>query len=191
MHDADDLTGGALGAALHRELRRMPRAGESGRARVMHAVRREAARPRFAFMPRWKGERPGWISPVLGASLAATMLVAASLGTQLDMRRAAAPSHPGAISAALRDTLMLVRFALHAPSAGRVALVGDFNSWRRDRALLHRDDADGTWVATVALGKGEHRYAFVVDDTMWIVDPASRANATAGRVSSRLVVPEP
>jgi hypothetical protein len=190
--DRDDMTGGGFRADLLRELRRPPNFGAAPRMRVMDAVRREKARPGFAFIRRWNGERPGWISPALGTSLAAGLLLFTAVGSQLELRRDSGASvSSGAISAAIRDTMMLVRFALHAPGAGSVALVGDFNSWRRDSILMRPVGPGGAWVASVPLARGEHRYAFVVDDTAWVLDPESRAFSSSGRVSTRLIVPTP
>lgn len=76
-------------------------------------------------------------------------------------------------SALLRDTLRLVRFVLVAPTATRLALVGDFNGWnRRATPMLAVAESTGMWAATVALGPGAHRYAFVQDDSQWVAGPA-------------------
>lgn len=71
----------------------------------------------------------------------------------------------------LRDTLRLVRFVLVAPTATRMALVGDFNGWDRGATpMLAVAESTGTWEATVALRPGSHRYAFVQDDSRWVAD---------------------
>ena len=65
-----------------------------------------------------------------------------------------------------------VRFALVAPYAAEVSLVGDFNRWN-PRALPMRRIADGrTWVLDVPLPPGRHVYAFVVDGDL-TPDPAA------------------
>lgn len=80
-------------------------------------------------------------------------------------------------SALLRDTLRLVRFVLVAPTATRLALVGDFNGWsERATPMLAVAESTGMWEARVALRAGAHRYAFVQDDTQWVAVPG------AGRV---------
>ena len=74
----------------------------------------------------------------------------------------------------LRDTLRLVRFVMVAPTATRLALVGDFNGWdRRATPMLAVAESTGTWEATVALRTGAHRYAFVQDDSQWVADPGA------------------
>jgi 1,4-alpha-glucan branching enzyme len=69
-----------------------------------------------------------------------------------------------------------VRFALRAPGAGRVALVGDFNRW--DPAATPLAPAAGggpvgEWEVEVPLTPGRHAYAFVVDGGGWVLDPAA------------------
>ncbi|HEY0971092.1 MAG TPA: isoamylase early set domain-containing protein, partial [Gemmatimonadales bacterium] len=94
-------------------------------------------------------------------------------------------------SALLRDTVRLVRFVLVAPTAARLALVGDFNAWSRDSTPMRVvAESTGTWTATLALAPGEYEYAYVVDDTGWTVDPRAPRAAGEGRARSVLVVPE-
>jgi 1,4-alpha-glucan branching enzyme len=131
----------------------------------------------------------------MGSALAASVLVALVGGAVATMPRvyqpALAPAGDSAIGAAIRDTLLLVRFAITAPNAARVAVVGDFNGWRPGTTLLARGER-GAWRADVALSRGTHRYAFVVDDTQWVADSAAPAStAPDGRAASRLVIPAP
>ncbi len=72
------------------------------------------------------------------------------------------------VSSALHDTLRLVRFVLHAPTAARVAIAGDFNGWSRTATQLMDSAGSGVWTAVVALDRQSARYAFVVDDTQWV-----------------------
>jgi len=65
-----------------------------------------------------------------------------------------------------------VQFVLVAPSAKSVALVGDFNDWDAATTPLVRSAA-GVWSGTVTLAPGRHLYAFVVDGTRWVADPAA------------------
>lgn len=60
-------------------------------------------------------------------------------------------------------------FAINAPSAKEVYLVGDFNHWKiNDDSRLSRHD-DGKWEKRVALPPGKYRYKFVVDGE-WLLD---------------------
>ncbi len=96
------------------------------------------------------------------------------------------------VAGVLADTLEVVRFMFIAPTATRVALVGDFNRWdpKATPLVLASDEPRDTWTATVPLRIGRHRYAFVVDDTQWVADPmAARREYVNGRRASVLDVP--
>ncbi|HEY9479344.1 MAG TPA: hypothetical protein VIP79_04615 [Gemmatimonadaceae bacterium] len=92
------------------------------------------------------------------------------------------------IDSALHDTLRLVRFALDAPAAARVALVGDFNDWSRTATPLGAGAQVGEWSVVVAIQPGPHRYAFVVDDTQWVNAPTSPDDRTSIAQPRRVVV---
>jgi 1,4-alpha-glucan branching enzyme len=62
------------------------------------------------------------------------------------------------------------RFALEAPQAASVAVVGDFNDWNPAAAPLTRTNG-GLWTVDVELPRGSYRYAFVIDGTQWTADP--------------------
>jgi hypothetical protein len=69
------------------------------------------------------------------------------------------------------DTIQ-VRFVLVAKGARTVAVAGDFNGWNPQGTVLEDADGQGTFVATVPLGKGAHEYMFLVDGR-WVTDPAA------------------
>jgi hypothetical protein len=77
------------------------------------------------------------------------------------------------VASAIRDTLRIVQFMLTAPAASRVMLAGDFNGWDPRSTPMARDSRDGRWAVTLALAPGRHHYAYVVDDTQWVRDPAA------------------
>lgn len=190
-HDFESWLGG--------EMRRPVRVDPSMRARIMERVRAEArarggARPPLAAertTPGVRGNRRGSIAGQSGALLAAGVAGILALGTLEGLAGGGAGGAGRPVAAAaIRDTLRLVRFVLTAPAATSVALVGDFNGWRRDATLLAAGER-GDWTAAVALVPGRHRYAYVVDDTQWIADPAATAVAgDAGRPTSELFVEE-
>jgi 1,4-alpha-glucan branching enzyme len=64
-----------------------------------------------------------------------------------------------------------VQFVLDAPRAARVAVVGDFNAWDGKAHPLVRDSASGLWSAVVPVTPGRHAYAFLVNDSVWTLDP--------------------
>ena len=72
---------------------------------------------------------------------------------------------------ALHDTLRLVRLMFDAPAARRVAVIGDFTTSVDQATPLARSPDGRRWSVTLALRDGDHRYAFVVDETRWVPDP--------------------
>jgi hypothetical protein len=75
--------------------------------------------------------------------------------------------------AAFRDTMRLVRFMFSAPAARRVTVAGDFNDWDVHATPLQRSTPEGPWSVALTLAPGRHTYAFVVNDTQWVSDPAA------------------
>lgn len=174
-HRAPPAAGDRFERWLAGELRRPAPADPARAVRIMALVR---AAPRPA-------RRRVWAPPLLG------LAVAASLAGLVALRPVALAARPhaaaataaalgdtivaslrdtirGVVRQAVRDSVRLVRVALVAPHAARVAVAGDFNGWSARATPLARRAADGAWVGTVRLAAGEHRYAFVVDDTLWI-----------------------
>jgi 1,4-alpha-glucan branching enzyme len=60
-------------------------------------------------------------------------------------------------------------FAITAPTANSVQLVGDFTHWKQAPVPMKKDK-DGIWRANVRLTPGEHHYRFLVDGE-WQDDP--------------------
>jgi Carbohydrate-binding module 48 (Isoamylase N-terminal domain) len=142
-------------------------------ARLLSAVRAAAGRGEA---PWTRARRPrrslGWLvarrqlslSPLAGLALAAgfAALVAATTLAMTGERRIAAPADRH-----------LVHFAIVAPAANAVTLVGDFNAWDRKTTPMAKGAVEGLWLVTVPLSAGSYQYAFVVDDTTWLADPAA------------------
>ena len=68
-----------------------------------------------------------------------------------------------------------VNFICHATQAKSVSLVGDFNGWN-PAANRMRQMPDRSWLITVELKHGHHRYAFVVDGVLTL-DPQAQGIA--------------
>lgn len=66
-----------------------------------------------------------------------------------------------------------VKFALQAPHAGRVAVVGDFNRWDAGKDILEGPDEQGVWSKVILLPEGRYEYLFLVDKKKWVPDPAA------------------
>jgi hypothetical protein len=137
---------------------------------VLGAVR---GRPRSARRGvRWTLDgrvRPIWI-PLAAAAAALVVYLA---GPRV-------PSPDAAPVAAVRaaDTVF-VQFRLAAPTARTAAVAGSFNDWDPASVPMTRA-ADGSWVVTLPLPLGEHRYQFVVDGTAWRPDPTAPAQVDDG-----------
>lgn len=70
---------------------------------------------------------------------------------------------------AVRDMIKEIVFAIKAPEAREIHLVGDFNQWKiGDNTRLLKDD-DGRWEKKLGLTPGRYKYKFVVDGE-WVVD---------------------
>jgi 1,4-alpha-glucan branching enzyme len=65
-----------------------------------------------------------------------------------------------------------VNFICNAPLAKSVSLVGDFNNWNPASNLM-KQMPDRSWLLTVELKHGHHRYAFLVDGLVTL-DPRAQ-----------------
>ena len=110
----------------------------------------------------------------LAASRALRVTPYAPRGTVVDSHPASesrgispVPPADGPAAGALRSAHFVVR----APSARRVAVVGDFNAWDPTVTPLVRDTISAAWTASVSLRDGRYVYAYVVDGRRWMADP--------------------
>ena len=123
-------------------------------------------------------KRPVGVSPDLDAKVMARVL--ADVRTPVPARRLWL--WPGlAVAAGLALLLFLflprgkaVPFMLVAPQASSVSVVGDFNDWKPTPLVKN---GAGAWEARVRLAPGQYNYAFVVDGSRWVADPAAPKNA--------------
>ena len=167
---------------IHRvaaELRRPVRLGDEFDRGVMDAVR---AMPRHRHRPwtRMLRTRTITISPLVSAiaaalllavALSATDIIAALRANRAAARADVATDRSGGSKPGARRS---VQFVLVAPTARKVQVVGDFNDWdasHQEYVAQHR--GGGVWSVTAAIPEGHHRYSFVVDDSLWVADPAA------------------
>jgi hypothetical protein len=107
-------------------------------------------RRRWSFDPR----------VAIAAGVACVALGAGAMYVALNRHDAAVQSRGvAAIAASARP----MRFALVAPGAVTVQLVGDFNEWNPVALPMRRTGDGSTWVVEVGLAPGRYTYAFVVD----------------------------
>jgi len=133
----------------------------------------------LATIRRMRGSTPRTASAstlATAAGIALVMLVGmqdrVDTGVPRSRRAVVIGDSVASVASAIRDTLRIVQFMLTAPAASRVALAGDFNGWDPRGIEMARDVRDGRWAVTLALAPGRHTYAYVVDDTQWVRDPA-------------------
>lgn len=71
----------------------------------------------------------------------------------------------------MQEAPLKVQFVLDARRAQSVAVVGDFNDWDKTATPLERDSTTGIWSTLASVRPGRHVYAFLVDGTVWTLDP--------------------
>jgi len=162
-HDHDPL-----GERVREAYHEAPLDDEAARARLLEKLHREPA-PQVPAAGASNAGRGAWW-PAFAAGALMIVFMAGALTGWLLARRAAAPV-PAAIAES--ESGVPVVFALPAPGARIVALVGDFNGWDAEATPLHRAALGNVWIAEVRLARGLHTYAFVVDGERWIPDPGA------------------
>jgi hypothetical protein len=173
MSDQEDLE---FARRIAEPLRAAERAEPGFEARVASVVRAAVDRGEAPWARSRRGPF-GWlvsprrmeVSPLAGLALAAgfALLVAA---TTLVISGERADGLPALATA---KSSQVVQFAIAAPNANTVTLVGDFNSWDAKTTPMTKGAVEGLWTVTVPLATGSYQYAFVVDGTTWVADPAA------------------
>lgn len=162
---------------IARELRRPVPVDATLDGRVMDDVR-ALPRHRRGIWSRLTTPRTVKVRPLPWALLAASLVLAAGLAGFVAVRALGDDSAPPVASlfrpTPAPATQQRVQFVLVAPSARKVAVVGDFNGWDAEHAgyqATHR--GGGVWAVSAQVPAGHHRYSFVVDDSLWMADPTA------------------
>jgi Carbohydrate-binding module 48 (Isoamylase N-terminal domain) len=146
---------------------------------VMRAVEALPRHSRSGLWSQLTTPRTVTVKPLVWGLLAASLVAMAGFGAMraIDDLRASPGARGGKESVAAGSrapTQRSVRFALVAPDAKRVAVVGDFNGWdARHAAFQATHDGKGVWSVTAPVPAGHYRYSFVVDDSLWMADPTA------------------
>ncbi len=84
----------------------------------------------------------------------------------------------------------LQEFVFRADKSYRsVNLVGTFNGWNKGATPMKVDPDGRTWKVNIAIEPGEIQYKFVLDDEVWITDPAGKSvDDGEGHQNSILVI---
>jgi len=64
------------------------------------------------------------------------------------------------------------QFVLSVRGAKRVSVVGDFNEWNRASAPMARSADGSLWSTTIPVLPGRHMYGYIVDDSLFMLDPS-------------------
>lgn len=161
------------------ELRRLPDSDPRAVKRVLARVRQADGMPnaRRRALRRHFVQHAGWWSAAAVLTLAAgTALFARPRAVTTAAAEQAVPPHPPlgvVVDDGRSDRMVSRQFAIENQQARRVALVGDFNQWNPSQHRLHRDGRTARWVITVDLPAGLHKYAFIVNDSVWTPDPTA------------------
>jgi hypothetical protein len=165
-------------ARIAAPLQASERADPTFATRVMNAVRDahgmtdEPPVLRSA-LPWWRRSVALRVSPLGGLALAAGLAAVVLAGAELLSGRGRPPGVPQRF-VVRQDTVHVVRFVFVAPGASSVAIVGDFNRWDVKAHQLTAAKTD-VWTVSLPLTAGRHEYAFVIDGTRWVADPAAVA----------------
>ena len=82
------------------------------------------------------------------------------------------PTQVRAASANERESMPVPQhFFFNYRGAHRVALVGDFNRWDPNSAPMNRSPDGEMWSVTLPIAPGRHMYGFMIDDSLFMLDP--------------------
>ncbi|MDB4878126.1 MAG: glycoside hydrolase family 13 domain protein [Gemmatimonadetes bacterium] len=63
------------------------------------------------------------------------------------------------------------QFVLENSAAHRISVVGDFNKWNAASAPMTRAAEGGLWSTVIPILPGRHVYGFMIDDSLFTLDP--------------------
>lgn len=180
QQDTDELTG-ALARATPL-LREAPGPRAAWRDALLGAVAADdGVRPL-----RWS------VRPIAAiAACAACLIAGAAISYGVMRGRSMAPDATLASAGSVRHGAqgrLPVRFAVEAPEAVHVSIVGDFNGWNPAGLPLHRLADGRTWEVEVGLTPGRYAYAFVVDGRLARDSSAAESGADDFGVPNSVVL---
>ena len=169
-------------------LRQLPASDTNAIRRVVEAAAAErvlpaADEPSHATVPA-RRERRRWRLAGFAGLVAAAALVGFVVRGSV-ARQATNAESPSRVAsnAVLRpatngeaDALPIAQqFVFRSGSAHRVSVVGDFNRWNSAVSPMTRSPGGDLWSVTIPIAPGRHTYAFMVDDSVFTLDPDTRA----------------
>lgn len=136
----------------------------------------------------WRGLLQSWRQPMAGFAAASVIAAFIALGVQgpLQHDTAKLTEAPGQYQ---ESQGVKYRFVLYREAA-KVEIIGSFTHWQKVPLIPAGAGAGAYWEVTLPVGRGEHKYSFVVDGTELLPDPtvAAREPDDFGTVNSILKV---
>jgi hypothetical protein len=165
------------------ELRRLPPVDPVAIQRIVAAAAEARVTP--ADEPLLNGSSPGrsiriWSAIGLAAAAAvAGFIVRGAFTTDVPPETVATAAAPAIASESLQPVAsfsaesrpILQQFIFENAHAHRVSVVGDFNKWDASTTPMQRSSDDGTWSVIVPIIPGRHIYGYMVDDSVFTLDP--------------------
>jgi hypothetical protein len=175
------------------ELRRLPPVDDLAVRRIVTAAAARRDSAEIEDVGR-SGRRGRWPRPWIATGLVAGLAAAAVAGFVLrgawspppSGRQAAAAARaapPAAANAPSVERIQMAvapaadaapiptQFVLRNAAAHRVSVVGDFNGWNPSGAPLVRSAGGDLWSTTIPVAPGRHTYGFMIDDSVFTLDP--------------------
>ncbi len=167
------------------ELRRLPAADAEAMRRVVAAAAvarvTPADEPASADLPRrgrsvrlWRAVSVAAAAAVVGFLARGAWMPAPRVPAvaTLSSSESTAPTADGirAVRMGAEPVAIQQQFILENRTARHISVVGDFNNWNAERTPMTRS-SDGTWSALVPLSPGRHVYGYMVDDSLFTLDP--------------------
>jgi hypothetical protein len=82
-----------------------------------------------------------------------------------------APAPASMVSNRADAALVPQQFVLENTTARRVSVVGDFNNWNPNATPMSRSSDGALWSVIVPVASGRHVYGYMVDDSLFTLDP--------------------
>ena len=178
MNDPRDFRDGAdpvVRRAID-ELRRLPQVGDDAVGRVVSAaaaarVLPPADEPVFLARGRNWGRVFAAVGLVAAAAIAGFVIRGTMTAPSITRVATTTPVVSAAYSAERASEPIVEQFVFKAANARHVALIGDFNRWDASAKPMTKSPDGELWYVTVPMMPGRHVYAFMVDDSLLVLDP--------------------
>jgi len=159
------------------ELRRLPPVSDDAIAKVVSGaaaarVLPPADEPVFPERERrWR--RISAAAGLVAAAAVAGFVIRGTISSPEPTHVAPTPAAvtPAAFSAERAVAPIVEQFVFKAPDARHVAVVGDFNRWDPSIAPMVRSSDGELWSVSIPIMPGRHVYAFMVNDSLLVLDP--------------------